>query len=322
VAALIVAGVVSWLWCAFATWLGPRSGFVDIPDGSDLKVHDAPAVPLGGVGIFLGVHLAMLVGGDFDLSLLIATAIVLVLGLVDDRIGLSPVLRLVVEVVATLVLVAGLTPDRDSDELLLAAIVVVVAINAVNLFDGLDGLVGSAGVVTALGLVFLASLRDANLSPAPELAVALLGFLVLGWHPARVFLGDSGAYVTGMLLATSMINASPAGASQLLIASTFLGVIALDLLVTLIRRQRGGHPLFTGDRSHIYDQLRDRGWGVTKVVYFAAGVQVLLVIAGLAVDTFIGGWPGVAAIAGMWVVLLGLLAKAVLLGGSLQEPRT
>ena len=89
-AALIVAGVVSLAWCYFAIWLGPKIGYVDRPDDPTLKAHDRPAVPLGGVGVFLGVNAAGLMRGDLEWGLLMATTMVLVLGLIDDRVGIDP----------------------------------------------------------------------------------------------------------------------------------------------------------------------------------------------------------------------------------------
>ena len=65
-AALIVAGLVSLAWCAFAIWLGPRIGYVDRPDDPTLKAHERPAVPLGGVGIFLGVNVAASIGANWS----------------------------------------------------------------------------------------------------------------------------------------------------------------------------------------------------------------------------------------------------------------
>jgi UDP-GlcNAc:undecaprenyl-phosphate GlcNAc-1-phosphate transferase len=314
VASLIAAGAVCWVWCLFATWLGPRVGYVDVPDGSDLKVHDRPAVPLGGVGIFLGVHIAATMEDALDPYLLAATSVVLVLGLVDDRRGLSPALRLVVEAFAAIVLVTGIEFERSVLELVLSVVLVLVAINAVNLFDGLDGLVGSVGVVTALGLAWLSQLDAVDAMPSLQLAAALLGFLVLGWHPARVFLGDSGAYVTGMVLAASMTGASGDGVVELLIAATLLGVFALDLLVTLFRRWRNNRPLFEGDRSHVYDQLRDRGWGIPKTVLAMAAVQSVLVSTTVGLDTAFHGWLVVVTVGALWAIVIALLASAGFLG--------
>ncbi len=307
---MIAAAAVSLLWCLFATWLGPRVGYLDVPDDSELKVHRKPAVPLGGVGVYLGIHLASVIEGEVDPYLLAATTLVLVLGLVDDRRGLPPVFRLSVELIAAVLLVAGLASDRDPAELVMSVLLVVVAINAVNLFDGLDGLAGSTGIVTALGLFWLGSNRGVDSWMAMALAAALVGFLVLGWHPARVFLGDSGAYVTGMVLAAAMIEVSPGGPSQLLTAAALLGVFVIDLAVTLVRRRRAHHPLFLGDRSHLYDQLADRGWGLTRIVYSIVLAQIVLVVVIVTVDRLVTGVAGVVAVSAVLLGVIGMLARS------------
>ena len=158
-AALIVAGVVSLAWCFFAIWLGPQIGYVDRPDDSTLKAHDRPAVALGGVGVFLGVNAAGLMRSDLEWGLLLATTMVLILGLIDDRVGIDPMVRLGVELLAAVVLVLSVAPNPGIVFMVLSVALAVFAINSVNLFDGLDGLVGSVGLVTAAGLAVIAGPR-------------------------------------------------------------------------------------------------------------------------------------------------------------------
>lgn len=317
--ALIVAGAVSLAWCLLAIWLGPRIGYLDRPDDPTLKAHEQPAVPLGGVGIFLGVHLAALVRGGLDTTLLLATSIVLVLGLVDDRRGLPPVVRLGVEIVAALVLVLGGSASGTSPVFMILGIgLVVLAVNAVNLFDGLDGLAGLVALVTSLGLAWLAVGRGLESEVPTELAVALVGFLVFGWHPARVFLGDAGAYVLGVLLAHLIINSSADGSIELMVTAGVLGVLAVDLVVTLLRRRMSGHPLFIGDRSHIYDQLRDRSLSVPTIAVVMAAAQAALVVIVVGVDRSLAPWQGVAVLAAILTLSVALLAR---LGFLKADPR-
>lgn len=284
---------------------GPRFGFVDIPDGSALKAHARAAVPLGGVGVFIAVHVAMAIAGIFDVGLLVASGAVFVLGLVDDRVQLSPRTRLVVEVGAALSLV-GLadTPLEISNpiHLLVGVILVVGAINAVNLFDGLDGLVGSTGIVAGVGLALLASQRGIDGDFGLILASALAGFLVLNWHPAKVFLGDNGAYSVAVFLVYGIVTVSPDLTARNVLASiAVLGVYALDLVATLLRRRLAGVPMFFGDRSHLYDQLNDRGLAMQVIVLLAISVQVMFVGIGLGLDRLDNAW----LITAIWVVVAG-----------------
>jgi UDP-N-acetylmuramyl pentapeptide phosphotransferase/UDP-N-acetylglucosamine-1-phosphate transferase len=316
---LIVAAAVSVVWCFIAIRLGPRIGYLDRPDDPLLKAHMHPAVPLGGVGIFLGVHVAALFRGGLDLTLLTATGIVLVLGLVDDRRGLPPLVRLPVEMVAALVLVLGSSRSGDGPLVVVIAIALVVfSINAVNLFDGLDGLAGSVALVTAVGLAWLAGSRGLDTEVAMETAAALGGFLVFGWHPAKVFLGDAGAYVVGVLLAAMILEAGAGGTIQLIVTAGMLGVFALDLIVTLLRRRLAGHPMFTGDRSHIYDQLRDRGWTVPVVALCMAGAQAAIVLIVVGVDRTMAPWPSFLVLS---AILIATLAALSGLGFLRPQPR-
>ena len=317
---LAVAGAVSLAWCVLAVRLGPLVGLVDHPDDPTLKAHDRPAVPLGGVGVFLGVHLALAMVGQFDPGLLAATSLVLLLGLADDRWGLPPLVRLAVQIIAGVALVLWAdTPLQGTAPLDLAVgvVLVVVTINAVNLFDGLDGLVGASGAVAALGAALLAAQRGVDAPFGAILAAALAGFLVLNWHRARVFLGDNGAYTVGLFLVYGIVIASPDGAGPGLgIALLVLGVFGTDLVATVIRRRVAGHPMFTGDRSHLYDQLRDRGMSIRNIAFTSAAAQVGFVAAALGLDALdLGAWSWLA-LAGIALALLaGLAAGGFLRAG-------
>jgi UDP-GlcNAc:undecaprenyl-phosphate GlcNAc-1-phosphate transferase len=315
-----LALLLSALGGALFIQLGQETGFVDRPDGF-LKPHEWPAVPLGGFAIFLGVHAGMAAEGIFDAGLFLASAIVLVLGLIDDRRDLSPQIRLIVEVIAGVVLVVlGDLPALGDGAfgVTIGVVLVVVAINAVNLFDGLDGLAGSAGLVAALGTAALAASRELGLLPGIVLAAALLGFLVWNWHPARMFLGDNGSYSVAVFLVYGFIAASPEGSDgAVVVASGLIGVYAIDLAVTLLRRRISGTPLFAGDRSHVYDQLADRGWSIGRVVGAAAGVQAGIAVLVIGVDRAFD--PG-TAIGILVAVFVGVLV-AMWFGGFIRPAR-
>lgn len=307
---VIVAAVASLMWSLIALRLGPRLGFVDRPDDPLLKAHAAPAVPLGGVGVFIGLHLAVFVStGEVDLWLLVATGIVLLLGLVDDRSGLPPVVRLACEGMAGLVLALAVSGGEQSVVWVLLAIgLVVLAVNAVNLFDGLDGLAASVAVVTAFAVVWLGVMRGVTVDAPLALSGAVVGFLVLGWHPAKVFLGDAGAYVIGVVLSYAMLRSAP-GEVDLIAASSLLGVFVLDLVVTIVRRLRARRPLFEGDRGHLYDQLRDRGWSIPGVVYLAVIAQAVLTSITLGIEWWLGPLAALSGLVAVGALLLIVLAR-------------
>ena len=276
-AGIATAFAASLVWCLASVPLGHSLGFVDRPDGSSLKIHQRVAVPLGGVGILLAVWSGWWLAGGLETRVMAPASALVLLGLVDDRIGLSAPLRLAAQLVISIVAVASgaFPPVRGLLTVVVAVGLIVVSINAVNLFDGLDGLAGSAALVAALGLAALALLRGIDPNLGLILAAGLAGFLIFNRHPARVFLGDNGAYLVGFLLAVEVIRVSPSGLGwQLTVAVLLLGVFIVDLLVTIARRWLAGRPLFVGDRSHLYDRMVGRGWSIGKVAFAAVILQL------------------------------------------------
>ena len=308
-ASWLIAGAIALAWCVVALWLGPKVGFVDRPERSTLTAHKRLAVPLGGVGVYLGVHGAAFSRGAFEPALFVSSSLVLVLGLVDDRFGLSPVVRLVVQGLSGVVLVAwGALSGAGPWLMVIGVALVIIATNAVNLYDGLDGLAGLSAMVSALGLAVISGLQGASRLSAIDLAAALVGFLILNWHPARVFLGNCGSYVTGLFLAHLILTAGSPSAASTVLTSGILGVFVIDLVASLIRRSRAGESLFAGDRAHIYDQMRDRGLSVPAVALSSGLAQ--LVLAGLLVAIISLERPrlGIVLAASLFVACLGLLS--------------
>jgi UDP-GlcNAc:undecaprenyl-phosphate GlcNAc-1-phosphate transferase len=302
---IVLAALVSVGWSTASLWIGPKLGIVDHPDDPTLKAHDRPAVPLGGVGVFAGVHVGLWVEGLFDPGLMAATGLLLVLGLLDDLRRLSPVVRLVGEAGAGALLVSiSDLPffDRGLAFQLVGVALVVVAVNAVNLFDGLDGLVGTTAAITGVGMAGLAVQRGIDPGLGWIAAMAMIGFLVLNWHRAKVFLGDNGAYVVGGLLAYGILATGPDG-TEFVVGLGLLGVFGLDVTVAVLRRRLNRRPLFEGDRSHIYDQLRDRGLSVPAVAVVAGGAQAIVVTLVLLIDG-VGGWFGVGLVSILGVSLV------------------
>lgn len=299
----LTAVLVSFLW----SWKAPDSRLAalasDDPSGDDLKVHEQPTPPIGGLGIYLALIPAFVQVGD-PITWIAASG-ALALGVVDDRRSLSPRSRLAVEILIGLLLAASPAVQTWQARFVIFAATVVL-INAVNLYDGLDGLVGGTLAVSAVGVGVLA---DSVL--ATSLAGALVGFLAFNWHPAKLFLGDGGAYLVAVVVVASARLAEPSDPAALLLLLGMSGVVLVDLAVTLIRRRRAGVPLFIGDRSHIYDQLRDRGWSVPAVAILSIVAQIAIAaVAGLSF-TYSSEWMSVAIVSSL---LAGVAVLAGMLG--------
>lgn len=311
--AFLLALGVALLLTPIAGRIGTRLRLVDRP-AHELKIHRAPVPILGGaavVGSALGAAglLGSLIGG----WLLGAVLLALVVGLVDDLRPLPAWVRAGCQAVAGLFLVAAGLRLEALGPLGAAGVVLaaVASANAVNLLDGQDGLAGGLALMAALGLAALAA--GSRIPEAPELGLALAGalagFLVWNRPPARIFLGNGGAYGLGVLLAAlaAMVGGT-AGWRGLLAAGTCLGVFAFELAFTVARRVLSGDPLVAGDRLHTYDLLALRTsrnlvtmafWGVGAA---AAGVGLVIsripVGAGIAAAAVVGS---VAAALGLWL---------------------
>lgn len=306
----VTAGLVSFLW----SWLAPLTGLArwlsDDGEGDDLKVHATPTPTVGGLGIALAMGWAILATGDWWFA--IAAVSGLGLGLVDDRLDLAPLLRLIAEFGIGALVAVSVSDSAGLAGMALAVIATVVVINAVNLFDGLDGLAGGAVFVTALAM--WAYTADVVML---SLAAAVLGFLVWNWHPARLFLGDGGAYFVAVVIVHGAMTRAGSFAESLALLG-LAGVVLVDLVVTLLRRSAHHRPLFMGDRSHSYDQLIDRGWQGRSVAVLSGVLQVavaLSIISGLRVGTPFGLTVAIA-------VPLVLVAAAVQAGFVLPSQRS
>lgn len=296
---VVVAGLVSLTVGRGMIAIGPRLGFVDLPD-DHLKIHSTAAVPLGGAGVFVGVHLGAYTAGIYRVDVAVATGIVWLLGLVDDRRGLSPIVRLATEAIAGVAL--ALAGSLASSPVHLAAIVIIVLVlvNAVNLIDGLDGLAGSVSLVGLVGLATLGAVRDVEGAAFGLVAAAAVaGFLAWNRPPARLFLGDNGAYLLGVVLAFVAVSISSTPV-ELIVAMGLIGFPLLDLFVTIARRAGSHRPLMSGDRDHVYDRLAGEEGAPGAVKIIAAG-QVVWTVFLIGAEMVVGTWGAVLVAAVMFL---------------------
>lgn len=235
--------------------LARRLDLVDRP--GPLKPQQAPVPYLGGAAVAVGLAAGPVAAGRPMLS--VPMALALALGIVDDRRGLAPTTRLGAEVVVGIT--AALAVPGPVAARAATAALVVILLNAWNLLDGLDGLATGVAVVSGAAAATLGG-------DATPVALAVVGagagFLVFNRPPARIYLGDGGAYLLGTTLALTpaLAGGGPDPWSVWLATPMLFGIPVADVGVAVIRRARAGVPLFAGDRSHSYDQLVDRGLGV------------------------------------------------------------
>lgn len=267
--AIALALVLTWA----ARRLGLATGLVDRPpaappqdDGSGLehlKIHTVPIPVLGGLGVVAAVLGALLAAGA-DLPALAVAGVVLAtaIGLVDDVRPQPASVRLAALAVAGVPIAVGLPLDGLGPWARVGVVVLLLLMaNAVNLIDGQDGLAGGLGAIASVGLAAVIAANGADPVLALVVAGALVGFLAWNLPPARVFLGNGGAYGLGALLTALAAQATIGhGWHGLLAAALCLGVFAFELTFTVFRRLRSAQRLADGDRKHSYDLLgRSRG---------------------------------------------------------------
>ena len=282
--------------------LATRFNWTDRP--GPLKPQSSATPYLGGLAVALGVAVG---AAAYRPVLLVPLLMALAIGTIDDVRPLSPLTRIVAEVI-TAGVVAALISTRFATGLSFVLVIVatVVLTNGFNLIDGMDALCGSVTLVCAIGFAIVLT-NDSRLL-AVALAAAIVGFLVFNRPPARIYLGDGGSYLIGTSVAILMALCwGPSQKVSIGIASLLLVALpSAELALAVIRRVRTGSSLLTGDRDHPYDQLLRRGWTQRAVVLSYGGAAVLLAV-GAVVASRVGTVLAlvVLAVCGLVLVVVG-----------------
>jgi len=349
---LSAAGAVA-LITPLIRWIAVRVGAIDQP--SDRKIHPKPTPTIGGVAILVGALVGLGVAylipsfravfresSELQGALFAALAITFV-GLVDDVRTLSAPAKIAGQVLAAGILILnsvqllffwfptqGVVSLGSDVAVPLTVLWVLVMVNAINLIGGLDGL--AAGIVVIAASAFFAWLlltpatfRSSSTTAAILSAIvagAALGFLPYNVYPARIFMGDSGSMLLGVLLAAATISGVgrtiqpsrgdiAAFSIPVLIPAIVLAVPLADVALAIIRRMRKGRPVFAPDKEHIHHQLRKIGHTDRRAVFTMYFWSVLLAGAALAV----------ALIHRRTTIALIVAAAAVLSAGTLIPSR-
>ncbi len=346
---LVVAAATTLLLIGPVGALAGRLGAV--PPTRERDVHRFPIPRLGGLAMLAGLLAALAaasalprLGRVFELStdargILLAAVIICLLGVADDVWNLDALTKFAGQVVAAGVMVlsgvqlywlplpSGPLVLTSEMAVGLTVLTVLVTVNAVNFVDGLDGL--AAGVVGIGAAAFfsysylLAVVEGLSRMTLPALVSAALagiclGFLPANVHPARIFMGDSGSMLIGLLLAGSAISLTgqldpevlPGGSVlpallPLLLPVAVIAIPFLDLLAAVWRRTRAGRSPFAPDKQHLHHRLLDLGHSHRRAVTIM-WVWAALVAFGLVVVALVGGAATIVAV-GLAVVGLVLL---------------
>ena len=286
--ALLCAFAVSFLMCPLVKSFAYKIGAIDVPK-DNRRMHKKPVPRLGGLAIFLGFIVSMLLFVKVDHQLqgiLLGASIIVVLGVVDDMSPLRAYFKFCVQIFAALVAVFhGVVIQTLSNPNVFAespywdlgwlsipiTVLWIVGItNAVNLIDGLDGLAtGICGIAsfTMFSMAVLSGRID-----AAALSIALFGaclaFLRYNFNPASIFLGDSGSLLLGFALGSiSLLNVSRTAAlTSLIIPLIVAGVPIIDTFSAIVRRKRAHISIGQADKGHIHHRLIQEGYNQKQAV--------------------------------------------------------
>lgn len=300
--------LISFLFSLFAVWLaeflGMKFQFFDLPKEDPLKIHQKPISFLAGAAMFLIFSILFFCASYFQRflnwkvgAILFSAFLIFFLGFFDDlkwkNRFVKPEIKLMFLILfsffATIILVSAEIKIQFFPiwifGFILTFFYIFGAINAVNFEDGMDGLVGGLAIISLSGFLILGTIFGNNLALFISLIVlgAVLGFLTFNFPPAKIFMGDSGAYFLGFILAVlAMIFSKPYNIPSILGPILIIGLPIFDTLQVILRRFFQKKSIFLGTRNHFYDILHfKKGFSIKKTLLTCYLLQTIFVISGL-----------------------------------------
>ena len=331
---VLLAAIITYLLTPLVRDLAIKAGAVTAIRSRD--VHLEPTPRWGGLAMWLSMALTLVIVNYLPLvhksfgseatGIFLSDTFILLLGLLDDRFDLDPITKFAGQALAAGILliygvqilwlpINGITTLPTNIGQLLTILFVMVVINAINFVDGLDGL--ATGIVMICAASFfafsylLAVINGLNRAGAPSLITAVviglcLGFLPHNFHPAQIFMGDSGAMFLGLMVSasaitlTGQVDASAIteenGSSALLpllLPFTVLAIPLLDFAMAILRRVKAGRSPFAADREHLHHRIMRFGLTQQRTT-----IVLYLWTAMFALPTVI------AAFASIWIAIL------------------
>jgi len=301
----LAAAVICWLLIPRLSIVARQLGLVDKPTGRKVHVGDVPLV--GGLCIYLSAFLAigLVHFSSVPLLPLSVGAALIVLGVLDDRYGLSTLVRFPVQVAVALlmIVVGGVSIETIGDltgqgalvmgTLMSTAFTVVCTvgvINSINMIDGVDGLSASIIGLTVATLAYFSHLAGDMASVALLLALLAGNLVFLVMHNARfrlvkanVFMGDAGSTLFGFILVWYFIQLTQ-GENAILspvAAGWIFGLPLIDTVAVMVGRIIGRRSPFDADRNHLHHRLLDAGASVNQTVILMAAIHAALIAIGL-----------------------------------------
>ena len=306
-AALLVAALVALISTPVVRSLAFRVGAVDVPR-DDRRMHDHPIPRMGGLAIFFGFILSVLIFLPLTPELrgmLLGSVVILILGIFDDIYALPAKPKFLVQIGAALIAVLQgnqiqflSNPNIFSKEAFwelgwlsvpITVVWIVGITNAVNLIDGLDGLACGVSTISSMTLLVIALIvaePDVAILMA-ALAGSCIGFLPYNLNPAKIFMGDTGATFLGFILATVSIQGLFKFYAIISFAVPFLmlGLPIFDTCFAILRRVSHGQSPMAPDRGHIHHRLIDMGLSQKQAVAVLYVISAILGLSAVVLTT-------------------------------------
>lgn len=300
--AFLIALTVAYVVTPLVIKLAYKLGAIDVPK-DNRRVHTVPIPRLGGLAIFIGFMVSVLVTFKLDtrlLGVIAGSIIIVIMGIFDDIKPLSAKVKLLVQIlVAGLVVYCGVRINFITNPLSylfggadktfiqfgnwsypLTMIWIVGITNAINFIDGLDGLAAGISTISAVTLSMVAIIlgQDYMAVMALTLAGATIGFLPYNFNPAKIFMGDTGSLFLGYMLSVISIMGvlKSAAALSILVPIFAIGLPIFDTLMAIIRRSLSGRSPMEADKGHLHHKLLDRGLSQKQAVLTLYSISTVL----------------------------------------------
>jgi UDP-GlcNAc:undecaprenyl-phosphate GlcNAc-1-phosphate transferase len=334
----LLAAYLTYLFIPLIKTYCAKKGLLDNP--GPRKIHLVPTPRMGGVAFVVSYSLAIWLGFVADPSLwqhdwlgiagtIMGGIVIFLLGLTDDIKGVKPPVKFLWQVVAALFpVICGVRADLLNIPyyklvilgywgIPLSVLWIVAITNTFNLLDGLDGLAAGVAAISALTFVILSvvlSLPIASLLAAGILGVSV-AFLKYNYHPAQIFMGDSGSLFIGYILGVLSLYWPKSYASIVMFVPILaLGVPLLEVLTTTFRRLVTGKKIYMADRRHLFHYLLEQGFSHKGVVWFFYLISIQFSI--MAVGFVVGKANIILVLEAIFIIFIGIiLSRRIKTGG-------
>ncbi|MGE7836018.1 MraY family glycosyltransferase [Viridibacillus arvi] len=333
--AWIVAFIASILLTPLVKRLAFRVGAVDRPNYR--KVHAKIMPRLGGLAIYLAFLIGILILRPMHeamLPLLIGSFVIIVTGVLDDMFEISAKAKLLGQLIAAVIVIffGGIQIDYINIpfggelnfgflSIPLTIIWIVGITNSINLIDGLDGLAAGVSTIALIALAGMAFIMGDIfvIIMATMLAVSTIGFLFYNFHPAKIFMGDTGSLFLGFMISVlALMGFKNVAFVSLVIPIIMLGVPISDTFFAIVRRLLNKQPPFSPDKSHLHHCLLNVGFTHRQTVIIIYGMASMFGLAAI-VFSMAKLWGGILLIT-VLLIAIELFVEIIGLAGSNYRP--